>query len=39
MRFQRTLMSTIVISTLAASAAPALAQDKRTEAADMTAAI
>jgi streptogrisin C len=40
MRFNRTLMSTIVISSLAFGAAPALAQDqKRTEAADMTAAI
>ncbi len=39
MRFNRTLMSTIVISSLAFGAAPALAQDqKRTEVADMTAA-
>jgi streptogrisin C len=40
MRFNRTLMSTIVISSLAFGAAPALAQDqKRTEVADMSAAI
>lgn len=40
MRFNGTLMSSIVISALAVGAAPALAQDtKRTEAADMTAAI
>ena len=32
-------MSSIVIAAVAASATPALAQDKRTEAADMTAAI
>lgn len=39
MRFNRTLMSTIVISSLAFGAAPALAQEKRSEVADMTAAI
>jgi streptogrisin C len=40
MRFNGTLMSTILISTLVVGAAPALAQDsKRTEVADMTAAI
>ncbi len=40
MRFNRTLMSSLVISSLAVGAAPALAQDsKRTEVADMTAAI
>jgi streptogrisin C len=33
------LMSSIVIAAVAASASPAFAQDKRTEAADMTAAI
>ena len=40
MRLNGTLMSSILISTLAFGAAPALAQDsKRTEVADMTAAI
>lgn len=39
MRLNRTLMSTIVVSTLALSATPALAQEKRSEVADMTAAI
>src|SRR3954463_11059403 len=33
------LMSSIVIAAVAASASPAFAQDKRTEAGDMTAAI
>lgn len=39
MRFHGTLMSSILISTLALGASPALAQEKRSEVADMTAAI